>query len=64
LNVNWSDLGVALALVLVIEGLLPLLSPRGFRQSMLAAVKLDDHVLRMMGLGSMLAGVLLLYWIR
>ncbi|HEX6930116.1 MAG TPA: DUF2065 domain-containing protein [Gammaproteobacteria bacterium] len=61
---NWSDLAVALALVLVIEGLLPLLSPRGFRKSMLAAVRLDDHVLRIAGLASMFAGVLLLYWIR
>lgn len=61
---DWSNLGAALALVLVIEALLPLLSPRGFRQAMLAAVRLDDRVLRIMGLASMIAGVLLLYWIR
>ncbi|HEX7047083.1 MAG TPA: DUF2065 domain-containing protein [Gammaproteobacteria bacterium] len=61
---DWSSLGVALALVLVIEGLLPLLSPRGFRQAMLAAVRMDDRALRIMGFVSMVAGVLLLYWIR
>ncbi len=61
---DWVDLGAALALVLVIEGLLPLLSPRGFREAMLAAVQLDDRVLRVLGLVSMATGALLLYWIR
>lgn len=62
--IDWSDLGTALALVLVIEGLLPLLSPRNFRQTMLAAVKLNDRVLRTIGIASMTLGVLLLYWVR
>lgn len=61
---EWPDLGAALALVLVIEGLLPLLSPRGFRDAMLAALRLDDHMLRILGLVSMIAGAALLYWIR
>lgn len=61
---NWSDLGAALALVLVIEGLLPLMAPQGFREAMLAATRLDDRVLRVVGLVSMIAGVLLLYWVR
>ncbi len=64
MDVEWSDLGVALALVLVIEGLMPLLSPRGFRQAMLAAVQMSDRTLRITGFASMVAGVLLLYWIR
>lgn len=62
--IHWSDLGTALALVLVIEGLLPLLSPRNFRQTMLAAVQLNDRVLRTIGIASMTIGVLLLYWVR
>lgn len=62
--IDWSDLGTALALVLVIEGLLPLLSPRNFRQTMLAAVQLNDRVLRTIGIASMTLGVLLLYWVR
>ena len=62
--INWSDLGTALALLLVIEGLLPLLAPRGFREALLAAVRLDDRMMRVFGLGSMIAGVLLLYWVR
>ena len=62
--IDWSDLGTALALVLVIEGLLPLLSPRGFRQAMIAAVQMNDRVLRTVGLATMVTGVLLVYWIR
>ena len=62
--IDWSDLGTALALVLVIEGLLPLLSPRNFRQALLAAVQMNDRVLRTVGVASMTVGVLLLYWVR
>lgn len=62
--IDWSDLGTALALVLIIEGLLPLLSPRSFRQAMIAAVQMNDRVLRTVGLATMVTGVLLVYWIR
>lgn len=61
---QWSDLGAALALVFVVEGVLPLLSPRRFRAAMLAATRLEDRALRVLGLTSMVGGVLLLYWIR
>lgn len=61
---QWSDLGAALALVFVVEGMLPLLSPRHFRFTMLAATRLEDRALRVLGLTSMVGGVLLLYWIR
>ena len=62
--IAWTDLGAALALVLVIEGLLPLVAPRSFRQAMLAAAQMDDRLLRVIGLVTMIGGVILLYWIR
>lgn len=62
--IQWSDLGAAVALVLVFEGLMPLIAPRQFRVALLQAGRLEDRVLRALGLGSMLAGVLLLYWVR
>ncbi len=52
------------ALLLVFEGLLPALSPRNYRQAMLNMSKMDDRVLRSIGLISMLAGALLLYFFR
>ena len=50
----------ALALLLVIEGLLPLLSPRTWRQTFERALQLKDGQLRFFGLLSVAAGLLLL----
>ena len=60
----WHDLLVALALVFVIEGIWPFLSPGGLRQAMRAIAELDDRALRISGLVSMASGVALLYWIN
>lgn len=60
----WRDLGAALALVMVIEGLLPFLNPARCRESLLRAARLTDVALRALGLASMVAGVLLLYYVR
>jgi len=49
----------ALAMLLVLEGLLPLLSPRSWRHAFEAATKLKDGQLRFFGLLSVLAGLLL-----
>jgi uncharacterized protein YjeT (DUF2065 family) len=60
----WENLLPALALVLVIEGILPFLSPRTWRDAMLQAGQLPDRALRIMGLSSMFAGVVILYFVR
>lgn len=60
----WHDLLVALALVLVIEGVLPFLNPRAMRRFMLQMAEVDDRSLRTAGLISMVLGVMLLYWLR
>lgn len=62
--IHWSDLGAAIALLFVLEGLLPLIAPRRFRESLLAAARLEDRALRLLGFVSMLGGVLFLYWVR
>jgi uncharacterized protein YjeT (DUF2065 family) len=60
----WSDLWSALALVLVIEGLLPALSPKSYRKAMFAMMQLDLRSLRVTGLVSMIAGAVFLYLIK
>ena len=50
----------ALALMLVIEGLLPFFSPQAWRQVFERAVRMSDGQIRFIGLGSMLLGLLLL----
>ena len=57
----WQDLWVALALVMVIEGVWPFLSPGGLRRTLITIAQQDDRTLRSLGFVSMLAGVGLLY---
>lgn len=57
----WRDLGVAICLVLVLEGILPFLSPRRWREMALAMARVDDRTVRLVGLASMVAGTGLLY---
>ncbi|WP_019528062.1 DUF2065 domain-containing protein [Dasania marina] len=56
----WQDLAIALSLVLVIEGMLPFLSPRSWRDMVIQVTRLNNKQLRIMGLMSMLAGLILL----
>ncbi len=60
----WESIIPALALVLVIEGMLPFLSPKSWRDAMLQAARLPDNVLRSLGFFSMLAGVVILYLVH
>lgn len=57
----WDELFRAVALVLVIEGIMPFISPQRWRQTMLQASQIPDRIMRGIGLASMLAGVILLY---
>ena len=56
-----SDLLTALALVLIIEGLLPGIAPTKWMKMMHDAAKLGPHGIRLAGIISMLSGALLLY---
>jgi uncharacterized protein YjeT (DUF2065 family) len=57
----WHDLLVAFALLLVLEGVLPFLSPQGLRRTLLLVSQMSDQTLRFAGLTSMILGCLLLY---
>ncbi len=61
---SWPDLWRAMALVLVIEGIMPFLSPAVWRSAMREMTGMADRALRLMGLLSMAAGLLLLYLFR
>ena len=60
----WHDLLVALALVLVIEGIVPFLNPGAMRRALLALAQMNDNTLRFAGLTVMITGCLLLYLVR
>jgi len=57
----WKVFLLAFALLLVIEGLLPALNPRGYRKTMQTLSNMDDRFLRMWGLISMATGAILIY---
>jgi hypothetical protein len=61
---DWNDLWAACALYLVLEGLLPFASPGGMKRALAQLSQLDDRVLRVAGLLSMVAGAVLLYLVR
>ena len=61
---DWNDFLTALALYLVLEGMLPFASPEGWRRSMSAIAELSARQLRAFGLVSMLAGLVLLVFVR
>lgn len=60
----WQELLIAVALMLVIEGILPFMSPSKMRGVLLRMLEMDDKSLRISGLVSMLIGVGLLYILR
>lgn len=60
----WHDLWVAMALMLVLEGVWPFLSPDSMRRMLLIMAQQNDRSLRISGLVSMLLGVLLLYLVN
>ncbi|MBC9249190.1 hypothetical protein A9179_02750 [Pseudomonas alcaligenes] len=56
-----QEFGIALCLVLVLEGVLPFLYPRQWRAVLAQVAQLSDRRLRLIGLASMLLGTALLY---
>jgi uncharacterized protein YjeT (DUF2065 family) len=60
LSLGASDVAVALALVLVLEGMLPFLAPSAWRNAFKKLVKMSDGQLRFFGLTSMIVGLIAL----
>jgi uncharacterized protein len=55
---------LGLAMMLVIEGMLPFVLPGLWRETFRKLVKLTDGQLRFVGITAMLSGIILLYWIK
>lgn len=60
----WNDLLAAIGLLLVLEGILPFLSPNRVKRALTEISRLDNRTLRSAGLISMLIGLAVLYWLR
>ena len=55
---------LGLAMMLVIEGMIPFVLPELWREAFRKLVTLSDGQLRFIGITAMLAGIILLYWIK
>ncbi len=53
----------ALALMLVIEGLLPFVNPTAWRRMFEQALRLNDGQIRFLAVSSMVSGVLMLFFL-
>ena len=60
----WHELAVAFCLMLVIEGIIPFISPGRWRKILLVLDQIDDNTMRIIGLGSMLTGTVLLLMVN
>lgn len=61
---QWADLVAALAILLIVEGILPFLSPARSRRIFEQMSRVGDRELRAAGLLGMLAGLGLLFFVR
>jgi uncharacterized protein YjeT (DUF2065 family) len=55
---------MALALMLILEGLLPFLAPGIWRDTFRRITQMNDGQIRFIGLSSMIVGILLLLWVK
>ena len=55
---------MALALMLILEDVLPFLAPNLWRETFRKITQMSDGQIRFVGLSSMLVGLLLLLWAR
>ena len=60
----WTEILTAVALYLILEGLIPFSSPERFRRSVVRIAQMDDNQLRMVGLIAMAGGLVLLFVVR
>ncbi|MGH1370451.1 MAG: DUF2065 domain-containing protein [Cellvibrionaceae bacterium] len=60
----WEELGKALCLMLVLEGIIPFLYPQRWRKLVVSLAVVNDRQLRAIGFVSMVLGASVLYLIN
>jgi uncharacterized protein YjeT (DUF2065 family) len=57
----WDTFLMAIALMLILEGIFPFTFPNAWRETFRKLLQLEDGQLRFMGLSAMLIGLIILY---
>ena len=60
----WTEILTAVALLLIIEGMLPFVGPDRYKRLVAQIAQLSDNQLRIFGLSVMITGLLLLFFVR
>jgi len=58
----WHEIITSIALLLIIEGMIPFISPGSYKKFVVRMSKLNDYNLRLIGLISIIIGVLILFF--
>ncbi len=64
MDLAWDDLWAAIALMLIIEGIMPFINPGAFRQMIKTVSEMEDKNVRVLGAVWMGLGLITLYWVR
>ena len=64
MDISWGDLGAAVALMLIIEGIMPFMNPKTFRQMLETVSQMEERSVRTLGAVWIGLGIALLYWVR
>ncbi len=64
MSLDGDTLWGAFALMLIIEGIFPFMSPQGWRDKMVQILALHDGQIRFFGLVCVMAGLLMLWWVQ
>jgi uncharacterized protein YjeT (DUF2065 family) len=63
-GLDWTDFFAALAIVCIIEGVMPFINPPGMKRLLARLAALEERELRLGGLFSMVVGLVILFLVR
>jgi uncharacterized protein YjeT (DUF2065 family) len=63
-SIAFADFLIGVGILFVLEGLLFAASPSWMRRAMKSALATPDNILRVVGLGSAVAGLILIWFVR
>ncbi|MDP1865278.1 MAG: DUF2065 domain-containing protein [Bradyrhizobium sp.] len=63
-TIAFADFLIGLGILFVLEGLLFAASPAWMRRAMQSAMATPDNILRIVGIGSAVVGLLLIWFVR
>jgi uncharacterized protein YjeT (DUF2065 family) len=63
-GLDWTDLFAALAIVCIIEGIMPFINPSAMKRLLLRIAALEDREMRVAGLVFMALGLTILFLVR